>query len=181
MADFRAGQTLTADALNSLAQPGTELIETKNLASDSTFTNIPQDFTHLLIEMYGGISGSTADVAMRINSDSGTNYYWWRHAELSDGTSDNFDDPGVTAIRVCTWHGVGSRNHCIISINDYSGSHWQGALSSFGGSGGSPSRRVGSVMGHRNVSEPVNSVGFFVIGGDNAFSDQTIGSLYGLR
>lgn len=181
MADFRAGQVLTADALNNLAQPGAELIATKNLASDAVFSSIPQDFTHLELRLYGGISGSTQDVAMRINDDSGANYYAWRDGTRSDGTSLNNDDNGIQAIHVAHWHGANSRNHCVINIHDYTGSHWQGVLSSFGGANGTPDRSVGQVMGHRNVSEPVTSVGFFVIGGSNSFSDQTVASLYGLR
>lgn len=181
MADFRAGQILTADALNNLTEPGTELIDTKSLASDDTFTNIPQDFRHLEVRLYGGISGSTQDVAMRINDDSGANYFAWRHAVSSDGNPDDNNDDGIGSIHVATWHGVGSRNHCIVNIHDYTGSHWQGVLSSFGAAGGTPARRVGQVMGHRNVSEPVSSVGFFVIGANNSFSNQTVASLYGLR
>lgn len=181
MADFRAGQVLRAANLNDLAQPGSELIAQLNLASSDTFTNIPQDFRHLEVRLYGGISGSTQDVAMRINDDSGANYYAWRHAVSSDGGNQDNDDSGIGAIHVATWHAVGSRQHCIVNIHDYTGSHWQGVLSSFGAAGGTPARRVGQVMGHRNVSEPVTSVGFFVIGGSNSFSDQTVASLYGLR
>lgn len=174
---FRAGQILTADRLNAIAAPGMEHIATLNLASQATFRNIPQGFRHLQIRLYGGIDGADTEIAMRLNDDNNTVYNWFRHGQQDGGTNNDAGLIGTGSIRVCFWGNLSSRQHCIIDIHDYSSSHWQGALCRYGavGVGG---LEVGQVMGDRRVSEPVTSVGFFVIGGSNSYSPQSIGSLY---
>lgn len=183
MANFRAGQRLRADNLNDLTQPGSESLGEINLASEATFENISQDFRHLQIVLYGGTDASSAtDIAMRINDDSDQNYTYWYKVWFSDDSDDSRTDGSATAVRICQWQGVGSRSQCVITINDYSSSHWQGSASWFASpGGGSSGRLVGQATGSRDVSEPVSSVGFFVVGSGNSFSDQTIASLRGLR
>lgn len=182
MADFRAGQVLRAADLNDLAQPGSELIATRSLASDNSFTSIPQDFTHLQIALYGGTDGtSPTDIFFRINDDNGSNYTYWFLAHLSDGSPVSDNAGAASGIRICRWNGVGSRSQCVFTINDYSGSHWQGAASWFGSPGGAGTDRiVGQATGSRDVSEPVSAISFFVVGSASP-SNQTIASLYGLR
>lgn len=183
MVDFRSGQVPRAAAFNSIAQPGVEHIQTNNLASDKWFRDIPQDFRHLQLRLYGGIDGSSSELAMRFNDDGNSVYYWWRSARRDNNTWNEGSGNPQTAIRVCHWGSVSSRNHCIIDVHDYSSSHWQGAFCRYGATGvddgsGTGVREVGDVFGHRNAAEPVNAVGFFVVGGSNDVSPQTVGSLY---
>lgn len=182
MADFRSGQRLRAAQLNDLAVPGMELIEELNLASDSSFTDIPQDFRHLQILMYGGLDADSAtDIFIRFNDDNDTNYTYWLMVWFSDDSTDPNTDT-ATGIRICHWQGVGSRSQCVITINDYASSHWQGAAAWFASpGGGSSGRLVGQGTGSRDVSEAVSAISFHVVGSGNTFSDQTIASLYGLR
>lgn len=83
------GQILTADSTASTglkwATPasggGFTLLKTQTLsAASTTITDISTDYKHLLIlgkNIYGGTTDTNSGIYMRLNSDTGSNYYNW--------------------------------------------------------------------------------------------------------
>lgn len=185
---IRAGQIIRAKGLNARVEPGTEHLETIDLASQVWHENIPQDFRHLYLVLNGGLDADGTvftDLGMRVNHDSTGPYNGWRFARLSDDTPDNQFDSGLGSIHVATWGGVTSRNTATITIANYTRSEWHSCHSVFtgvrGGGQTAGNHVAGTVWGDRRVSEPINAVGFFVIGGGNEVAAGTTSTLYGLR
>jgi hypothetical protein len=80
------GQVLTADstastglAWNTLTSGGYTLISTTAMTSGTSITlsSIPSTYKHLFLTYTGMYNNNSADLAIRFNSDTGTNYSVW--------------------------------------------------------------------------------------------------------
>lgn len=125
-----------------------------------TFTNIPQNFTHLQLRYYNPISSNNGGWFIRPLNDTGANYS--RHIIFADGTN-----PGT----------FGS-----IGASEYAGAYWGGSTSSNG-----PQISITEILDYSSTSKfktfktiygnDINGAGIVVYGGGVWRSTQAITSI----
>lgn len=186
MADYRSGQTLQAADLNGIASPGSELITTQNLSQSSMFSDIPQGFRHLMIEVYGlHTDTGITDVFIRFNEDSGTNYTAFIHSVAGDGSSANSSNPDATGLR-CARIGANWRSSFTLTIPGYSSTssggtsaHAHGMAINNSSGGAAMETWVGGGI-WQATTQAVTHVQLLVIG-TGSWHSLSIGTLYGLH
>lgn len=96
MSHYQAGEPVAAGQLNSDVHQGIRLIGEQILETDQdqvTFSSIPGNFQTLEVSISGGMTTSSAVVAMTFNGDTGSNYTDLIYILRGDGTYE------TTAIR----------------------------------------------------------------------------------
>ena len=145
-------------------------------ASSVTFSNIPQDYTDLVI-VCNAISNTVANYELTFNSDSGTNYS--RTYLLGNGTSASSGRASNQNFFRCdqggnldtTWG-----NPLIVNVMNYSNATtYKSVLSRSGGA----SSGVGAVVGLWRNTAAITSLSFACSGA--TFSSGSTFSLYGIQ
>jgi hypothetical protein len=93
-------------------------IATSTSTTTFSFTNIPQNFTHLHIRVFNPTSSNNGGWFMRMNSDTGSNYN--RHISYGDGggNAGTFNSIGATEYAGSFWGGSTSTAGPQISMTD---------------------------------------------------------------
>jgi hypothetical protein len=154
-------------------------------ASSVDFTSIPQVYEHLQIRclVRGDRASTRIDVAMRYNSDSGTNYYAV-HALEGNGTSasayadstNNRNIPGYVSAGSATASVFGTE---IIDILDYGNTNKYKTFRSLGGVDVNGSGYISLRSGLWLSTSAISSISFFPDGGN--FAQYSSFALYGIK
>lgn len=190
MATFRAGQILTASALNNIVLDLERLIDEIELASAAAnveFTGISQDYRHLMLVTSGGITdteGGSAvrSVNLRFNSDTASQYEYFYFGRAGDGTFvENVNQDGGSIV----WGRWGTQTHTSLTtlwIYDYTAARFKKTRSIYSGSYGDVDANweQGNSAGTFFQSDAIQSIAMFQPFGES-FQAGSVFSLYGLR
>ena len=144
-------------------------------ASSVTFSNIPQDYTDLVLVVNGQVSTSS-QIAIQFNSDTGTNYSVT--AMYGDGTSAaSGRTTSAAALYGFGWFGNGTQSTSILNIQNYSNSTTYKTVLA---RGNLSSSYVHAGVGLWRSTSAITSMYIYVYGGYNWNSGTTF-SLYGIQ
>ena len=159
-----------------------EPISTQTLGSTTTtvtFSSIPQTYTDLVVVYQPKMISATADIGMRYNSDTGTNYSLTR---LSGNGSSTFSTRGSNTSSIGDSYGFAGTaidSVAIIHIMNYSNTttyktslhRYNRALSG-----------LDAVVGLWRSTSAITSVGFTAVDGTiNDFASGSTFTLYGIK
>jgi hypothetical protein len=142
-------------------------------ASSVIFSNIPQDYTDLVLVVAGTYTtGGTNDAALQFNSDTGSNYSWTRllgngsAASSSRSTNDVQIDFGLISST--------NQSNSIAQIQNYSNSTTYKTVLGRGNS----TEYVGAIVGTWRNTAPITSI---TVRSAATYSSGSTFSLYGIQ
>jgi hypothetical protein len=167
-----------------------ELIETKLVSSGTpteiTFTSIPATYKHLQLRIVSrwNAGGSSNIVQLRLNTDTGSNYYY--HGLTGDGSnvsssqsnSATFIQTGQAPPSGVLTNTYGGQ---IIDILDYADANKQKVVRSLFGQANDYSSHAGLRSGLWNSTSAVTSLSIFGNQGGSYFVTGSRLSLYGIK
>jgi hypothetical protein len=159
-----------------------ESIATATLSSDGTvsFTSIPSTFSHLQIRYRANnVSASNYRIAIRFNSDTGSNYNW--HYLQGNGSSAQAgaNDEYTAARMVEAYNGSTNWSVGVIDILDYTNTNKYTTLRSLGGWDANGSGTVGLSSGLWKNTAAVTRIDIVPYLGD--YKSGSTFALYGIK
>lgn len=185
MAEFRAGEILTAKDLNEIVsdlQRRIAVQEVQTAGEDIFFGSIPQDFRHLVIQVYGTPASDTSRVLqLRFNTDSAANYSCGRVEHYYDNTEQQAYGNGETDANVARF-GAFWWSNATITIPNYNEGNQKMARTEFGHA--DVNSAANSFTGQSSMiwqggGAAIDRIRLFVL--TDGFAAGSVATLYGLR
>ena len=151
-------------------------------SSSISFSSIPSTFKHLQIRVFASTNrGSTANLQMRFNGDTGANYS--KHDLYGDGTSAAAG--ATTSATLMSFNRIGGNTTTfgalIIDVLDYTDTNKYKTVRNLGGIDSNGSGQVNLESGSWRSTSAVSSLSFITVDGANNFATNSSFALYGIK
>jgi len=183
VATTSASGTASITSNNSFASIATQVVGSGG--SQITFNNIPQNYTHLQLRIFGRLAAavSSTNSFVQLNNDGSTTY--WFHLLSGDGSTASSSNGNSSIIAMPPLPGTSAAANiggiAIIDILDYTNTNKYKTLRGFGGSDLNGSGTVGLYSGYWPQLQPITNI---ITGGafttPYTFAAGTIVALYGV-